>query len=346
MKVYLYSGMQKLIEKSGVGRAIYHERCAAEQNGIGLAQGLFDADIVHINTVFFGSLLLAYRAGKKGIPIVFHAHSTKEDFRNSYLGSNLFDGIFARWIIFCYGMGDVIVTPTVYSKKLLESYGIQKEIEVVSNGIDLFYYDREKADSMKFRKKYGYGEAEKIIMSVGLTIGRKGVLDFVRLAEHMPQYQFIWFGETNLRTVPAAIRKAVKKELPNLKFAGYANKEELREAYRGCDLFLFPSWEETEGIVVLEALAMKVPILLRDIPVYEDWLVAEEEVYKAKNLEEFEEKAEKILEGRLPSLTEKAYKKAEERSLKKTGKKLEKIYRRCLLNDKTIYEWNLHGTRG
>ena len=43
------------------------------------------------------------------------------------------------------------------------------------------------------------------------------------------------------------------------------------------------SKEETEGIVILEALAMKIPTLIRDIPVYEGWLTDSKDVYKAKN---------------------------------------------------------------
>lgn len=85
MKVYLYSGMQSMIEKSGVGRAIYHQKFAAKQNQIGLAEGISDAEIVHINTVFPKSFLLAKKAKRMGIPVVYHAHSTREDFKNSYM---------------------------------------------------------------------------------------------------------------------------------------------------------------------------------------------------------------------------------------------------------------------
>ena len=37
--------------------------------------------------------------------------------------------------------------------------------------------------------------------------------------------------------------------MTNLKFTGYLPKEELQMAYSSCDLFFFPSYEETEGIV-------------------------------------------------------------------------------------------------
>lgn len=331
MKVYFYSGMQKLIEKSGVGRAIYHQRFAARENRMEVIDQLEGADVVHINTVFPKSYFLAKKARQKHIPVIYHAHSTKEDFKNSYLGSNLFDGLFGKWIQLCYNTGDMIVTPTNYSKCLLKSYGIKKRIEVVSNGIDLNYYDRNNVKRETFRRKYGYGEKEKIIMSVGLTIDRKGVEDFVKLAKRMPEYQFIWFGETNLYTVPQKIKRVVQTKLDNLQFAGYAKKEDLREAYGSCDLFLFPSKEETEGIVVLEALAMKIPVLLRDIPVYRDWLQTNVEVYKADNVEGFEKRAKQILEKEIPSLVEEGHKAVEAKNILKVGEQLRNIYEKAIL---------------
>ncbi len=329
MKVYYYSGMQYMIEKSGVGRAIYHQRQAADMNGIELVENLDDADIIHINTVFPGSLLMAIRARLKHVRVVYHAHSTREDFRNSYIGSNMFSRLFGMWIKLCYSTADVIVTPTEYSKKLLRSYGIHSDIEAVSNGIDTDYYNRANADGSRFRKRYGYKENDKVIMSVGLPIDRKGILDFIELAKEMPQYKFIWFGSTNMRLVPRKIRKAMEEKIPNLTFAGYAQKEQLRDAYAGSDLFLFLSKEETEGIVVLEALSMQIPILLRDIPVYSDWLTDGKDVYKDSTLVAFEDRIDGMLENGLPSLVKQGREVAEHRRLDAVGERLAEIYERA-----------------
>lgn len=334
MKVYYYSEMQKLIEKSGVGRAIYHQKEAAVQNGLEVEGNLKSADIVHINTVFPKSPLIAYLAHKHGIPVVYHAHSTKEDFRDSFIGSNLFSALLGKWIKFCYNTGDMIITPTPYSKRLLKSYGINKKIEVVSNGIDLDFFRRELIDKKVFQRKYGYGNNDIVIMGCGLIIERKGILDFIELAKQMPEYQFIWFGETELSIIPRKIKRAIRIKLPNLRFAGYVSREELREAYGSCDLFLFPSKEETEGIVVLEALAMKIPVLVRNIPVYEDWLKEDVDVYKAKDLGQFKENIDQILESNSSALYENAYQCAKERNIKEVGKKLCSIYQKTICNYK------------
>lgn len=322
--------MQDKIEKSGVGRAVYHQKTALALNGIECVDNYKEADVIHINTIFPKSFFLALKAKKLGIPVVYHAHSTKEDFRNSYIGSNLFSGLFKHWITLCYNLGDVIVTPSRYSQHLLENYNIKKEIQVISNGIDLYKYQKNEHAGKIFRYQYGYSDDDKIIMSAGLIMKRKGILDFIELAKRMPEYKFIWFGSSNLHFVGKEIRRAVSENVPNLTFAGYVNSKQLQAAYSGSDLFLFPSYEETEGIVVLEALAMKIPVLLRDIPVYDDWLKDGRDVYKAAALNNFEKIARNILEHKLSDLTEQGYQTVQKKNIHNIGNMLYNAYNKAI----------------
>ena len=57
-----------------------------------------------------------------------------------------------------------------------------------------------------------------------------------------------------------------------------------------CDLYLFPTLEETEGIPIIEACACETPAIIRDIPIFDNWLTDSVNVYKAKDIDEFEEK--------------------------------------------------------
>ena len=170
-------------------------------------------------------------------------------------------------------------------------------------------------------------------MGVGLYIERKGILDFVELSKRLPQYKFIWFGHSPLAASPLKIREAVNTKLDNLVFAGYVEPEVLRGAYSGCNLYLFPTLEETEGIPILESMAAKIPSLVRDIPVFDGWLKDKVNVYKAKNIDEFEDKIIKILEGKLPNLTEAGYKLAKTRDIKTVGRKLITVYKKVLEGD-------------
>jgi len=335
MKVLLHSDKLETIEKSGVGRAIKHQMKALELNNVKYTLNPEDDyDIIHINTIFPESYLMGKKAKKKGAKVIFHAHSTEEDFRNSFLLSNQVAPLFKVWLKKCYSSADLVITPTPYSKRLLESYDLGKEIIAVSNGIELDFFKHNDSEGEEFRKNFGFTKDDKIIMAVGLYIERKGILEFVELAKKMPQYKFIWFGYTNLNTVPTKIREAVETKLDNLYFPGYVPREVLKGAYSGADLFFFPTHEETEGIVLLEALAVKIPVLIRDIPIYEGWFIDGVNVYKGKNNEEFEQKIKGILEKELPSLVEEGYKVAEERDIKNIGKELKQIYEKVVKIDR------------
>ena len=312
-----------MIEKSGVGRAIKHQMKALTLNGIQYTTDpKDDYDVVHINTIFPESYLLCKKAKRRGKKVVYHAHSTEEDFKNSFLLSNQLAPLFKIWISKCYASADLIITPSPYSKEILDGYGLGKPIIAISNGIDLDFFKRDQAEAIHFREKFHFSETDKVVVAAGLYIERKGIIDFVELAKKLPQYKFIWFGYANLNTVPREVRAAVETRLDNLIFPGYVPPEVLKEAYSGSDLFLFPTYEETEGIVLSEALAMKLPVLVRDIPIYDKLLTDGVNAYKAKSLEQFEDKITAILEGRLPSLTEVGYKIAQQRDLMVVGQQL------------------------
>ena len=327
MKVLLYTENEKMIGKSGLGKAIKHQMKALDENNIEYTTNpKDDYDIVHINYYGPKSYALAKKAKKEGKKIVYHAHSTEEDFRNSFILSNQVAPLFKKWLIKCYTLGDVILTPTPYSKKLLKNYGIKNPIIDISNGINIKFFERNEELGKKFRKDFGYKKTDKIIMGVGLYIERKGILDFVELAKRLPEYKFIWFGYSPLAASPNKIREAVNTKLDNLVFAGYVEPNVLRGAYSGCDLYLFPTLEETEGIPIMEACAAKIPSLIRDIPVFSEWLEDGKNVYKAKDIDDFEIKIKKILEGKLPNITKEGYKVALDRDIKKVGKKLIGVY--------------------
>lgn len=330
MKILIYSKEFELVKESGVGKAMSHQIKALELAGADFTLDENEEhDICHINTVLPDSPVFAMKENFKGKKIVYHAHSTQEDFKNSFLFSNVLAGGFKQWLKFCYNLGDLVLTPSDYSKKLLESYDLNKPIEVISNGIDLSFWRAKEGDRDNFYKRYGLDKNKKSVISVGLFIKRKGILDFVELAKTFPEYEFVWFGDLNLKLVPEEVREAVNTDIENLHFPGYAESELIREAYCATDLYIFPTYEETEGIVLLEAMACKSEILLRDIEIF-NYLEDGKDVYKANNLDCFKKRLRGILEGELPNLKGNAYRIVEEKSLEKVGKQLLTYYEKLM----------------
>lgn len=331
MKVLLYTKDYDTVKESGVGKAIDHQIKALSLVGCDFTlDEKDDFDIVHINTVFPKSASFADKARRNGKKVIYHGHSTKEDFKNSFIFSNQMAPAFKKWLEHCYNKGDLILTPTEYSKKILESYKLKPEIEVVSNGIDLDFWQEKPNDRANFYEKYGLDKNKKSVISVGLPIKRKGIDDFINLSKKMPEYEFAWFGKLSPAVMPAEIKKLIDNAPTNLHFPGYISSDDLREAYSGSDLYVFLTHEETEGIVLLEALATKTDILIRDIEIFANDYIDGQNIYKGLTNDDFERKIKAILNEQLPSLKEEGYKKALQKSIKNTGKRLVECYEKVM----------------
>ena len=226
MKVLLYTEGEKIFRKSGLGKAINHQMKALESVNVEYTTDVKDDyDIIHINFYGPNSFALAKHAHKKGKKIVYHAHSTEEDFKNGFIFSKQISPVFKKWLIKCYSLGDIIITPTPYSKRLLEGYGIKNKIYAISNGIELDKFKLDPKARESFRNRYHIEEDEKVIIGIGLYIERKGIVDFVELAKRLPEYKFIWFGYSPLSAATKEVRDAVNTKLDNLIFAGYVEQE-------------------------------------------------------------------------------------------------------------------------
>jgi len=327
MSIYIYGGGERLVGKSGVGQAIRQQRECLRRGGVDTTDHWTrDTEAVHVNTVLPDSVLTALGARLRHRKVVWYGHSTMEDFRCSFRGSNALAPLFRRWITFCYGLGDVVLTPTEYSRQLIRGYGLKKPVYSISNGVDTEFFHPDPAARTTLRKRYGLSRDVRVVVSVGHMIARKGVGEFLDLARQFPEVRFLWFGWTDPRLIPHEVAQAIQNAPENVTFPGFVGREALREAYQGADVFAFLSREETEGIVVLEALACGVPAVLRDIPVYEDWLENGRDVYKASNQDEFQQIVQGLLDHTLPDLTVAGRAVAESRSLEQVGKRLWEIY--------------------
>ncbi len=328
MRVLLYFESEDLIQVSGIGRAFEHQKAALASAGIEFITDPWDEnyDILHINTYGPNSEAIIRNARKLGKKIVYHAHSTEEDFRNSFVLSNQLAPLFKYIITNLYCKADAIITPTPYSKQLLQGYGITLPIYPVSNGVDLnqYAYDSEKIKA--YRKYFSLQPEDKVVLGVGLPFERKGILDFVEVAKMLPEYKFIWFGDVNMMMIPIEVAAAVKNHPLNVYFPGYVKGPIIQGAYLDANCFFFPSYEETEGIVVLEALASHQNLLIRDIGAFDPWLKDKVNCYKGHSNEEFAELIQGIVEKKLPSTVEEGYKTAQERSIPSIGQQLKAVY--------------------
>ena len=332
MKALIYFQNADTIRHSGIGRAMSHQLQALKVNDVETTIDKKDGyDIAHINTYFGKSHRVLKRCKKQGIPVIVHGHSTYEDFRNSFRLWKLMEPPFDHQLTYMYSRADLIITPTPYSKGLIEGYGIAKKVIAISNGIDIPAYGRKEEAIKAFREKFGLKEDEKFFMGVGFPFERKGLIDFIEVARRFPDVKFIWFGALQRILTSTKILKAVKRRPENVIMAGYCAGDLIKGAYHCASALFFPSYEETEGIVVLEALATHCPLVIRDIGVYKPWLEDGVNCHMAKDNDGFAKQLDRLLkEGEDEKILEAGYQVALERDLPKVGAQLKRAYEELL----------------
>lgn len=328
MKVLIYFQDVDTIKNSGIGRAMSHQLIALKDAGVETTIDKNDTyDIAHINTYWAKSHRTLRKAKKKRIPVIVHGHSTYEDFRNSFKCWKLVAPIYNAQLKYMYSRADLIITPTPYSKKLIEGYGFNKTVIAISNGIDIASYAKNVEAVKAFKEKFHLKEDEKFVMGVGFPFERKGIIDFFEVARKFPDVKFFWFGYLQRILMNEKVAKAIRHKPNNVIMPGYTKGELIRGAYQSAACLFFPSYEETEGIVTLEALASHCPLVVRDIGVYEGWLKDDENAHLCKNNEEFEQAIRTLLQkGEDPKILEAGYKIACERDLPLIGQELKQAY--------------------
>jgi len=283
-----------------------------------------DCDILQVNTPWINSLRLIKKARRRGKKIIIWSHVTAEDAAQVFWFNKYLFPLIKKYLTYAYGLADLVFCPSEYTKSLLIAYGLPaKKLLAQSNGVDLehFYSDSKKRD--EYRQQYNL--KGQVIGTVGLAIPRKGIDTFLKLAVLFPQYQFVWFG----KIYSSLMAKPLPKNLPlNIIFTGYV--QDINAAFNAIDIFLFPSYEENQGMVLLEAAATELPILVRDIPAYNPWLKDGINCLKAKDEESFEPCLRSLIENQelRNELSKNAKLLAQEEDIKKLNKKLMEIYKK------------------
>ncbi|MGD0976909.1 MAG: glycosyltransferase family 4 protein [Minisyncoccia bacterium] len=291
--LYFWDGF--LYKKIGTGllSSYKNQKIMLERMGIEYVEKWDDScDILQINTPWPKSLWLMKRARRKGKKIIVWSHVTAEDTQGVFKITKYIFGLIKWYLKHAYDSADLILAPSEYTKSLLVAYGISPDkIVAQSNGVDLkkYYPDRERG--LKTREQFGLNKT--VVGTVGLVIPRKGIDIFIELAKKFPDCQFIWFG----KIYSTALVRSLPKEIPaNCRFTGYV--DDILGAFNAIDIFIFPSVEENQGMVILEAAAVGLPILVRDIPVYRGWLEHEKNCLKANNDGDFQNELARLIAGK------------------------------------------------
>lgn len=224
------------------------------------------ADITHIHS--FGPLSLYKLLTNKHT--VVSTHVVPATISWSFKGSKYWGNIFKKYLVFFYNHADLILALHSGVKEELESIGVVKRIEVLANPIDTDVFRPDEKLRDKGRERLFISKNSFVVLSSGSLMKRKGIRDFLEVAKTLPLITFVWVGDNASMLFDIDVKKkdVFKNKFPNILFPGNFSYEQMPEIYNTADVLFFPSYQEIASMVILEAAACGLPLILRDLPDY------------------------------------------------------------------------------
>ncbi len=274
IKINMYAGGLN-VKGQGVGSAFY------EQTGLVSEIPEFEMtinkkhknkfDIRHVHTVnpnFF------FVQNKKRINVCY-VHFVPDINDGSLKMNKLFFSIYKRYVLKFYRKADEVVVVNPYFIKDLLNIGIPEDrVTYIPNYVSKEnFHVLDENTILKKREEYGLTKEDYVVLGVGQTQTRKGIIDFCKVAEMNPHMKFIWAGGFSFGKITAGydeIKKLIDNPPKNMTFLGIIDRSKMNALYNLSDVLFLPSFQELFPMTLLECINTEKPFVVRDLDLYKD----------------------------------------------------------------------------
>lgn len=223
-------------------------------------------DLIHVQTPFAAHYTGLKFAKQRQIPCIATYHTHFEEYFHHYLP--IMPRPMARSMTRrlarsqCNAL-DAVIVPSSAMKHALHDYGVTRPMHVLPTGIPLTQFNVHTENDFRQRHKLPVGRP--LALFVGRVAHEKNLHFLLQAMQHAlklrPELALVIAGEgpalNSLKK--AAAQMGIAKDVF---FLGYLDrKQELPLCYAAADLFVFSSLTETQGLVLLEAMAAGLPVL-------------------------------------------------------------------------------------
>ncbi|HTJ18171.1 MAG TPA: glycosyltransferase [Steroidobacteraceae bacterium] len=225
-----------------------------------------EPDLVHIQTPFIAHYQGTALARALRVPVIETYHTYFEEYLHHYvplLPRAVMRFIARRFTVSQCNVLDALVVPSRAMEQALLDYGVQCPMHIIPTGMEMDRF--ASGDGQRFRAQLGIAPGQPVLVHVGRIAHEKNIEFLFRMFEIVvrskPGAVFVVAGEgPALTSCKAYVRTLGLAQ--QVRFVGYLSRErELLDCYRAGDLFVFSSKTETQGLVLLESLALGVPVV-------------------------------------------------------------------------------------
>lgn len=272
-------------------------------------------DVIHVHHPMMIGHTARYLSAKYKVPLVLTYHTRYEQYLH-YVGLSALKGIMPAYLRSCMKECDILIAPTPQIREDLKKMKVEAAVRVLPTGLpqDSFLPDQTEAANLR---KQLLGDRDYLFCTVARLAKEKN-LPF--LFESLKIRKATVGGDFKLALIGAGPEEGHLKELAKnmglfqeIIFVGQVPNSQIKNYCMAADLFLFSSKSETQGIVLLEAMAAGTPVLAVSATGTKDVVISGENGYLIRDdAGEFAAKLMDILEkGKLDWLRRGAVKTAE-----------------------------------
>lgn len=225
-------------------------------------------DIVHPQTPFLLGWTARCLARKNGAVLVTTYHTFYEEYAHygypipKFLTRALLRKLSKDFCNLC----DMVIVPSNPVKELLRGYGVYRPIEVVPTGVDLDEWYMEEDPSYP-RLTLNIPKTAPLITYVGRLAEEKNIsvllFAFRKVLNSIPNAHLLLVGSGPTEESFKELARSLEI-WENCRFLGFVEREKVRKCLAGTDVLVFPSTTETQGLAIVEAMAMGVPVIAGD----------------------------------------------------------------------------------
>jgi 1,2-diacylglycerol 3-alpha-glucosyltransferase len=226
----------------------------------------FEPDIVHSHHPYIiGDSALRYGASKNA-PVVFTHHTLHEEYtHNMPFDSDALKTFVAELCTQYANLCDAVIAPSESIAKLIKERGVTAPVTVIPTGIDVKAFG--SGNRKKFRKEMGIPPKAFVVGHVGRLSKEKNIeylgRAVCRFLKKSKDSYFLIIGDgpsaEGLKKIIQAQKLTERVIMP-----GKKTGRDLFDAYAAMDVFAFSSHSETQGMVLVEAMAAGMPVVALD----------------------------------------------------------------------------------
>ncbi|HEY5755690.1 MAG TPA: glycosyltransferase [Steroidobacter sp.] len=225
-----------------------------------------DVDLVHIQTPFLAHYHGLAIAKKLGVPVIETYHTYFEEYLHHYvplIPRSVMRFVARRFTVSQCSALDALVVPSLAMQKALEDYGVQCPMHIIPTGMEMERF--ASGDGRRFRERLGIAADRPTLVHVGRIAHEKNIDFLLRMfalvVKRKPDIMLVVAGEGPALEHCKSYVESLKLSA-NVRFVGYLSRDrELPDCYNAGDLFVFSSKTETQGLVLLEAMACGTPVV-------------------------------------------------------------------------------------